>query len=287
MAEITVSSFNTDDRDASGWSANAYQSAAHFVYSTENTTPVLKLLDARPGERIVDFGCGSGEVTRQILCAVGDEGEVAGIDSSSAMIAKAKLATKMQDTHMIVGELQSSTLLELLPQHLIGATDKVFTTATLHWCKQNPAAVVENAYKILKPGGLFVGEFGGYGNIAGTLFSLMREALHAALKTQGIDPDDRDPWYFPTPDEYGSILNAEGFKLLGLTLAPRPTPVHNLPDWIRTFAGHNFLQGLDPEVEQAVVNEAVALCKEKSEQDSQGRWSLDYVRLRFTAIKEV
>ena len=86
MSESNTSSFNTDDRDASGWSANAYQSAAHFVYSTENTAPVLKLLDAKPGERIVDLGCGNGEVTQQILRAVGDGGEVAGIDISSAMV---------------------------------------------------------------------------------------------------------------------------------------------------------------------------------------------------------
>jgi SAM-dependent methyltransferase len=81
-----MSEFNTDDRDTSGWSANAYQSAAHFVYSAENTEPVLSMLNAQAGEKIVDFGCGSGEVTHQIIRAVGEEGEVVGIDISQAMV---------------------------------------------------------------------------------------------------------------------------------------------------------------------------------------------------------
>jgi ubiquinone/menaquinone biosynthesis C-methylase UbiE len=78
--------FNTNDRDTSGWSANAYQSAAHFVYSTENTATVLGMLDAQNGECIVDFGCGSGEVTAEIIHAVGQTGEVIAIDVSSSMV---------------------------------------------------------------------------------------------------------------------------------------------------------------------------------------------------------
>jgi hypothetical protein len=61
--------------------------------------------------------------------------------------------------------------------------------------------------------------------------------------------------------------------------------VHSLPDWIRTFAGHNLLEGLEPEVEHTIVDEVVASCKEKYRQDEQGRWPMDYVRLRFTAVK--
>ena len=79
--------WNAADRDATGWSANAYNSAASFVYSAKNTANVLGLLDAQPGERIVDFGCGSGEVTAQLIKAVGEEGKVAAADISSSMVS--------------------------------------------------------------------------------------------------------------------------------------------------------------------------------------------------------
>lgn len=39
------------------WSSSAYNKNASFVYSTAFSTPVLELLNAQPGERILDLGC--------------------------------------------------------------------------------------------------------------------------------------------------------------------------------------------------------------------------------------
>ena len=78
---------SSDDRDTSGWSAKAYQTAVPYVYALESINPVLALLDARPGERIVDFGCGSGEVTKVIADIVGPKGQVVGVDSSESMVS--------------------------------------------------------------------------------------------------------------------------------------------------------------------------------------------------------
>ena len=60
------------------------------IYSTSFTAPVLELLGllgAKPGESIFDFGCGSGEVTLQIMEAVGRDGLVVGVDSSENMVS--------------------------------------------------------------------------------------------------------------------------------------------------------------------------------------------------------
>lgn len=76
-----------DDRDSSGWSASAYNVGASFVYSAAATAPVLSLLDARPGEKILDFGCGSGEITKELKKLVGDEGVVVGVDISESMVS--------------------------------------------------------------------------------------------------------------------------------------------------------------------------------------------------------
>lgn len=63
-----------------------YNANASFVYSDKFTSPVLGLLDARPGEIIVDLGCGSGELTAKVQSAVGLSGRIVGIDSSAKMV---------------------------------------------------------------------------------------------------------------------------------------------------------------------------------------------------------
>jgi ubiquinone/menaquinone biosynthesis C-methylase UbiE len=74
------------ERDSSGWSASQYNQTASFVYSPAFTSPILELLAAKPGERIIDFGCGSGEVTLQIRDLVGQGGTVVGVDFSESMV---------------------------------------------------------------------------------------------------------------------------------------------------------------------------------------------------------
>ena len=77
-----------DVPDTSGWSASLYNKTASFVYSATFTAPVLELLAAQPGERILDLGCGSGEVTLVLQDIVGqkDGGLVVGTDFSESMV---------------------------------------------------------------------------------------------------------------------------------------------------------------------------------------------------------
>lgn len=68
------------------WSAQKYNNVASFVYSPKYTSAVLTLLDAKPGEHIIDFGCGSGEVTLELQKIVGETGKVVGVDASQSMV---------------------------------------------------------------------------------------------------------------------------------------------------------------------------------------------------------
>lgn len=70
-----------------------YSAHASFVYSAKYTNAVLTLLDAKPGEKIIDLGCGTGELTRTIKEMVGEGGEVVGVDSSQAMVREAEYLT--------------------------------------------------------------------------------------------------------------------------------------------------------------------------------------------------
>ena len=67
------------------WDPNAYNKVASFVYSNKFTAPVLELLDARPGERILDIGCGTGELSLELRRIVGHDGIVLGVDASESM----------------------------------------------------------------------------------------------------------------------------------------------------------------------------------------------------------
>lgn len=80
------------------------------------------------------------------------------------------------------------------------AFDAVFSNAALHWIR-TPRAVINGVKRVLRPGGRFVGEFGGHGNIA-----TPRLAMHSVLLRRGVDPLEMDPWYFPTAEEYRSLL---------------------------------------------------------------------------------
>lgn len=156
----------SDMKDSSGWNASQYNQTASFVYSSEFTGPVLSLLDARPGERIIDFGCGSGEVTLEIEQTVksGGRGLVVGVDHSASMISKAK---ENGLEHAFVADMQNSEELDDVMSGVGEKFDAVFTNAALHWCKRDPAGVLLNAKDVLKPGGRIAGEMGGFMNCIG------------------------------------------------------------------------------------------------------------------------
>ena len=116
----------------------------------------------------------------------------------------------------------------------------------------------------------------------------VRDALHDALRKRGMDPVARDPWFFPTPDQYMGLLRSACLDPLRASLHRRATPFADLAAWIRLF-GTKFLEGIDPDDEQDLVNEVVARCRESGVcnwDEEKKLWYLDYVRLRVVAVKE-
>ena len=156
------------------------------------------------------------------------------------------------------------------------AFDAVFSNAALHWMP-DADAVLGGVAATLRPGGRFVGEAGGHGNVAA-----VATALLAALAERGVDGRTRWPWRFPTDDEWGEALERHGFAVDECRLVPRPTPLPTgIEGWLVTFADP-FLGGLDEAARDAVRARAAELLA-PSLRDSAGRWTADYVRLRFVA----
>jgi SAM-dependent methyltransferase len=192
--------------------------------------------------------------------------DVVGVDASAAQVDAARRAG-------VRAEVADAEALGFRDEF-----DAVFSNATLHWVR-NPDAAIASVFRALRPGGRFVAEFGGEGCVA-----RIREALAAALARRGRDFDKLNPWYFPSAAEYGARLAAGGFRVTGIAVFPRPTPLPGeLLGWLETFA-RSFTASLDPEDRRPFlveVQEALRphLC------DAGGRWTADYTRLRLRAFK--
>lgn len=248
---------------ASGQKWNAQQYAKHARFVSDLGMPVLELLAPLRGERILDLGCGDGALTKKIA----DVGcTVVGIDASPEMVAAARglgLNARVVDGHALPFNAEF---------------DAVFSNAALHWLKQ-PESVIAGVWRALKPGGRYVGEFGGAGNVA-TIVT----ALENALRKRGFDPALVNPWYNPSGDEYRSLLVARGFSVNAIDLFPRPTPLpSHIVDWLKTFA-QSFAAVL-PDAAKPVFFEEVAASCHSALCDDHGQWHADYVRLRFAATK--
>jgi SAM-dependent methyltransferase len=241
------------------WNPEQYARNARFV--ADLGQPVVDLLAPRAGERILDLGCGDGALTAK-LAAMGCD--IVGVDGSAEQIGAARALGL--DARVANGQALDFD----------GEFDAVFSNAALHWMK-DADAVIAGVWRALRPGGRFVGELGGFGCV-----DRIRKALHAALVRRGVDPTNIDPWYFPTPEDYGGRLAARGFVVRSCELIPRPTPLPtDVTGWLEVFAVA-FTAPLPPADRApflAEVQEALrpALC------DAEGHWTADYVRLRFAA----
>ncbi|CAM9130150.1 unnamed protein product [Choristocarpus tenellus] len=205
------------------------------------------------------------------------------------------------NTEVLLNELSSSAMAEHAPvqdaeeishrnrQHDISTNlyDAVFSNAALHWMKP-PRAVIAGARSVLRPGGRFVGELGGHVNIAA-----VRSALHAVLRSEGVDPLLVDPLFFPTPKQYQCMLEEAGFCVDEVMLIPRPTPLPletGIHGWLKTFSksfqsalvtSDTVSLGTDSSTSMNLFVDEVIDIIRPALQDSEDRWTVYYIRLRF------
>ena len=241
------------------WDSTSYQRDTGFV-STYGSD-VLSWLEPKTGERILDLGCGDGVLTKEIAEA---GAQVVGVDASESFIETAKaqgLDAHVVDAHDLPFD---------------GEFDAVFSNAAMHWMLE-PHKVIAGVRRSLKPGGRFVSEFGGFGNVAAIV-----TAMQAVGAEMGGDTSLASPWFFPTVDQYRAMLEDDGFQVEEITTFYRPTPLPTgMRSWLKVMRTPFFDQfGTRSEEALDKVEQALrpAMC------DHQGQWIADYVRLRFRAV---
>lgn len=249
---------------AQNWDPDRYRRNAAFV--AELGMPVVDLLAPMAGERILDLGCGDGALSEKLQdlgCAV------VGVDGAAEQV----MAARARGLEACVADGQRLSYQ--------GEFDAVFSNAALHWMKRDPDAVIAGVYRALKPGGRFVAEMGGGANVA-----VERAALHAEMAARGLAEAaaEADPWFFPSALDYRERLEKAGFSVHSLEMIERPTPIPGaMEDWLDTFA-EAFINRV-PAADRAGFKRAVADRCAPALRGSDGRWVLDYVRLRFKAVK--
>jgi trans-aconitate methyltransferase len=243
------------------WDPQAYGREGAFVHKLAGG--VVEWLNPRAGERILDLGCGDGQLTAQ-LAAMGVK--VAGVDSSAAMVEAAR-------SRGIAAEQGAAECLPFPASEF----DAVFSNAALHWVRGQDEMMAE-VRRVLKRGGRFVAEMGGHGNIAA-----IRVALMSVLASHGYADRENGVNYYPTPESYRTRLERHGFSVERIELIPRPTPLPEggMAGWLNTFR-RGVLDGLPSEIRKSVIDETCALLA-LALQDEAGNWVADYVRLRFIA----
>ena len=250
------------------WDAERYDRDFAFVAAYGET--ILGWLDVRPAERVLDLGCGTGDLTARLVQA---GAQVVGLDADPAMADA--FSRRLPGVPVVVADAQLPWPSGPLTEQPF---DAVFSNAALHWMP-DAAGVAGQVAAALRPGGRLAAELGGVGNVA---------AVHAALADAAADLGLAPPqWrrYFPTPGAYAVVLERAGFEVRQLELADRPTRLagaDGLADWMRLF-GAGALAGYSSAQREALVAAAVQRARPVLWQD--GSWWADYRRLRVLAVK--
>ncbi len=248
------------------WDAGRYAESGRFVAAMAGA--VVDLLEPRAGERILDVGCGDGALTERIQ---GAGAQVLALDASETMVQ----AARARGLEVVHGDVLEMTFSDEF--------DAVFSNAALHWIPcQEQGQALERIAAALRPGGRFVAEMGGQGNIAA-----IRTALRAVLGPMGVDAEAEAVSCFPSSDEQRARLEAAGLSVRGIEVIPRPTPlpggVEGMRVWLEMFR-NGVLDRLPVGRRAEAVDDVIQLLRPVLA-DGEGRWTADYVRLRFAAVK--
>jgi trans-aconitate methyltransferase len=250
------------------WDAGEYDAKHAFVY--EKAKVLVDLLAPKAGERILDLGCGTGVLTAEIA---GRGAEILGIDRSEEMVGQAK--SKFPTLKF---EVVDATQLKFEAEF-----DAVFSNAVLHWIPE-AEKVIRGVSRALKPGGRFVAEFGGKGNIQ----TLVR-AFHSAFAALGIrEPEGVSPWFYPSIAEYSGLLERHELEVRQASLFERPTVLEDgargLENWIRVFR-QTYVRKLGEATTAKWIREVERQCRPLLFHE--GDWVLDYRRLRLVAVRSL
>jgi len=214
--------------------AEAYEAAATVQHQQGET--LLQYTIIGPADRVIDIGCGPGDLTLEIASRV-PEGAVVGLDKSADMIARSEErseAAAVPNASFVTADL------------LTYATDERFDLAisnsTMHWILP-PEIAYEKLFQLVRPGGRISVHQGGHGCYRGLWRLAWRVIDHLGLRNHYYHNFDY-PAYYPEPFAFRELLQSIGF--VDVDVKSVESDGREYPDLIKSFSQAGLLPFLAP-----------------------------------------
>ena len=253
------------------WDAACYHAVSDPQFAWGLT--VLERLSLEGDETVLDAGCGTGRLTACLLDRL-PRGRVIAVDSSPAMVARARLHLAAYAGRLEVIQADLGTL------SLAAPVDAIFSTATFHWIHDH-AGLFARLHATLVAGGRLEAQCGGGPNLARVRARAKRRA--AEPRFAPLFRDWRDPWEYADEATTARRLAAAGFASVRTWLEEAPTRFAGPSEYRAFLAGvviRPYLACLPDDEKAAFVDPLIARASA-----DQPPWTLDYWRLNMSAVR--
>lgn len=235
---------------------------------------LMSKISLQGSEKILDLGCGDGQLTERLSLLV-PNGKVLGIDASIGMINTAKKICRdnLDFIHMDINQL-----------HFSNEFNIIFSNAALHWVKDHHR-LLQNSYAALKPGGILLWDFGSEGNCSHFLEVMQKKKTEDNY--MDFFRDFEMPWFMPSKSHYEELIANIGYSHFTITEVNRDryfSTSDEMIQWIDQPCIVPFIECI-PAVLKSTFREEVIEEMLKKTQQSDGTCFETFRRLQIYAQK--
>ncbi len=223
------------------WNGKAGENWVRFHTEQDGTirplgNTAIEAAGIRPGEHVLDIGCGCGDTTLILADRVGATGSVTGVDISAVMLRQADTrATGHPNVTFKNADAEHHTLQE-------GNFDVVFSRFGVMFFRQ-PERAFANLRRALKPGGRLA-FLCWQARDANPFFTVPLSVAHNhTVLPPPVAPDEPGPFAFADQRRVHRILESAGFTEIGFARQETRARIAGTPDFGAAIA---FLMRIGP-----------------------------------------